>query len=298
MLAGEVTPVTRRWQKVGIIAGAGALPGELVRGCLAQEAPFHLIRLSGYADAGLAQYPGEECGLAEVGRIIRVLKENECDSVVFAGLVQRPNFTRLKPDWRGAALLPRVIKAARRGDGAMLEVLVETFAAEGFLVVGAEEVAGILSRPAGSLGAMSPTKDDMADMAKAASVIDALGPFDVGQGAVVRDGFVVAIEAAEGTDEMLRRAAVVVARLRGEGGQATGRAGILLKRPKPGQERRVDLPTIGVRTVELAAAAGLAGIGIEAGGSLVIDADATVAKADDEEVFLFAYDRAALARAE
>lgn len=286
--------MARRWRKVGIIAGAGALPGQLVEGCLKQDAPFHMIRLAGYAEPGLSRYPGAECGLAEVGRIIRILKENDCDSVVFAGLVRRPNFGKLKPDWRGAALLPRVVRAARRGDGAMLEVLVETFAAEGFLVIGAEEVAGILSAPPGPLGKKGPSEDDIRDMSKAAAVIDALGPYDVGQAAVVREGFVIAVEAAEGTDEMLRRSAVIVARLRGEAGMATGRAGILLKRPKPGQERRIDLPTIGERTIELVSAAGLSGVAIEAGGSLVVDAKAAVARADEEGVFLFAYDRSQL----
>lgn len=288
--------MNRRWQKVGIIAGGGDLPRRLAEGCESMDAPFHVIRLTGYADEDMAAFPGDDCAIGEIGKIIRILKKMECDSVVFAGLVNRPNFSKIRPDWRGAALLPRVLAAARKGDGAMLDVLVETFAAEGFLVVGAEEVAGVLRTSAGALGQHSPDVTALEDMQKAAALIEAIGPFDVGQGAVVRNGFVVAVEAAEGTDAMLRRAAPIIARLQGEGEDDLQRAGVLLKRPKPGQELRVDLPTIGQQTVELAAEAGLAGIAIAAGESIVLDAEETARRANDLGLFIYAYEASDLKR--
>ncbi|MEM9232870.1 MAG: UDP-2,3-diacylglucosamine diphosphatase LpxI [Pseudomonadota bacterium] len=281
--------MSRRWEKVGIIAGGGDLPRKLADACVAMDAPFHVLRLNGFADEEMKAYPGDDCGLGEAGKIIRLLKKSECDAVVFAGLVQRPNFTKLKPDWRGAALLPRVVAAARKGDGAMLDVLVETFAAEGFLVIGAEEVTGALRAGQGPLGQYTPDDASIEDMAKAAALIEAIGPFDVGQGAVVRDGFVVAVEAAEGTDAMLRRCAPIIARLQGEGEGEARRAGVLLKRPKPGQELRIDLPTIGVRTVELAVEAGLAGIAVAAEASLVLDSEETVELANESGLFIYAY---------
>lgn len=282
----------RRWDKVGILAGGGKLPVALAEACVASGAPYHVIRLAGYAEEELELHPGDTCGLAEVGKIIRCLKAAECDAVVFVGLVSRPNFAALRPDWRGAALLPKVVKAARRGDGALLDALVSTFDAEGFLVLGAEEVAAPLRAGAGALGAHGPGPRDFADIRKAAAVVAALGPFDVGQGAVVRNGYVLAVEAAEGTDAMLERCAALPEGQRGfEPGERPGRCGVLLKQPKPGQELRVDLPTIGVRTVELAAEAGLAGLAVAADAALILEREAMVAAADDAGLFVYGYRR-------
>ncbi|WP_031553367.1 LpxI family protein [Parvularcula oceani] len=280
----------RRWNKLGILAGGGNLPARVAEGCAAAGAPFAMIRLSGYADEATARFGGEECGLGELGRIVRVLKNEDCDAVVMAGTVRRPNFAALKPDWRGAALLPKVVAAARRGDGALLDVLVETFEAEGFLVIGAEEVSSGLAVPQGPLGRHAPAEADLRDAAKAAAIVAALGQFDVGQGAVVCNGFVLAIEAAEGTDRMLARCAELPASMRGlEPDEAEGPRGVLLKRPKPGQELRVDLPTIGPETVRRALAAGLSGIAVEAGSALLVDKDRAVELADEGGLFLYGF---------
>ena len=288
--------MSRRWRKLGIIAGGGALPLSLVATCERDGAPFALIRLAGYADEALARYPGHDCGLAEVGKVVRTLHAEGCDAVVMAGLVRRPNLAQLTPDWRGAALLPKVVAAARRGDGALLDVLVETFEAEGFAVVGAEEVAGGLAAPQGPLGQHAPTDADRADMVKAAQVVAALGRFDIGQGAVVRAGLVLAVEAAEGTDAMLERCAALPPEVRGfEPGEAPAPRGVLLKRPKPGQELRVDLPTIGPATVARAAEAQLAGIAVEAGVALVLDRVRVARAADEAGLFVYGFTAADLA---
>lgn len=274
-----------RWRKLGIIAGGGPLPAELAQFCLNAGKPFHIIRLSGFADEHVARFPGEDCGIAEAGKLIRLLKDHDCDSVVLAGLVSRPDFSKLKPDWRGAALLPKVIEAARRGDGAMLGVLVQTLEAEGFIVVGAEEVHGGLVAGAGVLGAIAPNEAHHADICKAAAVVRALGSFDIGQGAIVAAGHVLAVEAAEGTDAMLSRCVAFSDDMRG----GEGRHGVLVKKPKPEQELRVDLPTIGVETVRGVVAAKLAGIAVEAGRAIIMDADIVVREADDNGVFVYGF---------
>ncbi|MCI5043517.1 MAG: UDP-2,3-diacylglucosamine diphosphatase LpxI [Aquisalinus sp.] len=280
----------QRWTRLGIIAGGGKLPIKLAQTCKAAGKPYFVIRLKSFADDVLSSFTGEECGIAELGKIIRLLKKEECDAIVMAGLVPRPNFSALKPDWRGAALLPKALSAARKGDGAILNVLVDTFEAEGFLVIGAEEVADDLLAPIGHLGKIQPTQNDFSDMQKAADVIGALGPFDIGQGAVVRNGFVLAIEAAEGTDQMLRRCADLPSDVKGIDPDAPQeRRGILLKRPKPGQELRVDLPTIGVETVNRAAAAGLAGIAVEADAALIMDREALTKLADEHGLFVYGF---------
>lgn len=271
------------WRKLGIIAGGGALPLRITAACKARGDAFHVISLSGYADAALATFPGDKCGVGEAGKAFRLLKEQGCDAVVFAGAVSRPDFKSIKVDWRGASILPKIIAAAARGDGAILNVMVETMEAEGFRVIGAEEALNDLQAPAGALGAIVPDDQDLQDIKKAAQIIEALGPFDIGQGAVVAKGLVLAIEAAEGTDDMLSRCAS----LNVAGGDAL--TGVLVKRPKPGQELRIDLPTIGVETVRRAAAAGLKGIAVQAGRALIIDRDDMVRFANEARLFVYGY---------
>lgn len=274
-----------RWRKLGIIAGAGGLPRRLAD---ADAAPF-VVRLAGIADGDYSAFAGAECGIAEAGKITRSLRDAGCDAVVLAGIVKRPDFAKLRPDWRGAALLPRVIAAAAKGDGALLSVLVETLEAEGFRVVGAETVLEELAAPAGAIGALSPSAENWTDIKKAAAIIAALGPFDIGQAAVVASGHTLAIEAAEGTDAVLERCAKFPDSARGG-----SRNGVIVKRPKPGQELRVDLPTVGVETIRLAAAAGLAGVAVEAGAALLIDRDATAREADARGLFLYGFTPAEL----
>jgi len=273
-----------RWRKLGIVAGAGVLPRRLAEAASGEGAPF-VVRLSGIADADFSAFESAESGLAEVGKTIRSLKDAGCDAVVLAGVVKRPDFSKLKPDWRGAALLPRVIAAAAKGDGAMLGVLVETLEAEGFLVVGAEEAVRDLLAPEGAIGALAPAAEHWSDIRKAAAIISALGPFDIGQAAVVASGHTLGVEAAEGTDGLLDRCAALPPSAKG----GEGRNGVLVKRPKPGQELRVDLPTIGVETVRRADAAGLAGIAVEAGAALLIDREAIAREADRRGLFVWGF---------
>lgn len=270
--------------KLGIIAGGGALPMRIVAEMATRGEPVHIIRLAGFADPALDAHPGETCGIAEAGRILRSLKDAGCTRAVLVGAVSRPDFSALKPDWRGAALLPKLLVAAARGDGALLSVLVETLESEGFEVIGAEAVMRSLAAGRGRLGRVAPSPAHLADIRKAARLIDALGPFDVGQGAVVASGFVLAVEAAEGTDAMLERCALLPEAARGGGVN-----GVLVKRPKPGQERRVDLPTIGPGTILGAHRAGLAGVAVEAGAALIVSLADTLAEADRLGLFVYGF---------
>lgn len=271
------------WRKLGLIAGAGMLPQRIAEAAAAKAEGVFVLRLHGVADAAIAAFPGEDVGMAEAGKMLRLLKENACDAVVLAGKVRRPDFSKLKADWRGALLLPKVVAAAAKGDGALLSVLVDTLDAEGFRVIGAEAVLLELAAPAGALTTRRPTAEEIADIRKAAAIIAALGPFDVGQAAVVADGFVLAVEAAEGTDAMLDRCARLP--------KASGVRGVLVKRPKPDQERRVDLPVIGVETMAGAAAAGLSGVAVEAGAALIVDQADTLREAEARGLFVYGFTR-------
>ncbi|WP_339914492.1 UDP-2,3-diacylglucosamine diphosphatase LpxI [uncultured Brevundimonas sp.] len=284
-MTGRVpAPVSR----LGLIAGGGALPLALAARCEAEGRPVFVVRLNGFADPHLARYPGVEAGLAEIGRILSALKAAECRSVCFAGMVNRPDFKTLKPDLKGATLLPGIIAAATRGDDALLRKILSVFEAEGYAVEGADDILGGESLQAGALGAVTPTTDQMSDLRKALHVAEKAGELDIGQGAVVCDGLVLAVEAQEGTDAMLMRVAGLPADLRG---QANARQGALGKAPKPIQDLRVDMPVIGVRTLELAAAAGLAGVGGVAGKLILIDRPRLIETADRLGLFVWGEDR-------
>ncbi|MBT3532749.1 MAG: UDP-2,3-diacylglucosamine diphosphatase LpxI [Rhodospirillaceae bacterium] len=265
--------------KLGILAGRGQLPGQIVRACQGAGRAFFVIAFNGETDPATVagDIDHEWVDLPMVGRTIRLLKAAGVQELVLIGPVGRPDFTKLKPDWHGAKLLPKIIKAARQGDDALMKVVVADLEQQGFRILGAEEVFANLGAPLGAIGALEPDAGDRADIARGMDVVAQLGAMDIGQAVVVRDGYVLAVEAAEGTDAMLQRC-----------GQFRGDApgGVLVKRPKPGQERRVDLPTIGVPTVEGAARAGLKGIAVAAGGALVADRAAVAAAADAAGIFV------------
>ena len=271
---------------LGLIAGLGELPVVIAQNAVATGQGVFVLRLKGFEEPGLSHFPGMTVGIGEVGIVIDALRSAGCQDVVFAGNVSRPDFRNLKLDFRGMALLPRVIAEARKGDDALLRVLVTEFEKAGFRVIGSEAAHANLLAPAGLLAGPMPSPSELADIEVAARVAAATGALDIGQGCVVCDGLVLAVEAQEGTDEMLKRCAGLPAALRGT---ADARRGVLVKRPKPVQERRIDMPTTGVSTVVLAAQAGLAGIAIEAGGALMLDRAAMEARANALGVFIYGF---------
>jgi DUF1009 family protein len=270
-------------RKLGLIAGGGRLPLEIARACTAVHRPFFVIRLKGFADAALAAFPGADSGLAELGKTIKALKSERCEVVCLAGQVNRPDFAALKPDMRGMAALPGAMAAARRGDDALLRFLLGEFEREGFSVAGADEIVRDLTIAEGPLGRYDVGEAQRYDVDVAMRAARTLGGLDIGQAAVAARGLVLAVEAAEGTDAMLRRCADLPPALRGT---SEAPVGVLAKAPKAIQDRRVDLPTIGVDTVIGASQAGLAGIVGEAGALLVVDRQAVIQMADELGLFV------------
>ncbi|MEO0607791.1 MAG: UDP-2,3-diacylglucosamine diphosphatase LpxI [Pseudomonadota bacterium] len=271
---------------LGIIAGLGDLPVQVVEAARARGQEVYVLRLKGFEEPALSAYPGQIVGIAELGKTFKALRQAGCQQVCFAGIVKRPDFSALKPDLKGMSLLPKAIAAARKGDDALLSFMIHSFEAEGFDIIGADEAAGNLKALNGLLAGPQPSEDQLKDVEKAAKVALEIGRLDIGQGAIVADGLVLCVEAQEGTDAMLKRCQSLPDEIRGS---ETDRKGVLVKRPKPQQERRIDLPTIGVATVEAAAAAGLAGIAFETGGALLVDAEAVKARAEALGVFLYGF---------
>lgn len=274
---------------LGIVAGGGELPLAIAESARASGRTLFVLRLAG-TEEGLSQFPGESVGIGELGKTLSLLRQNDCTEVTFAGRVSRPDWSGLKLDARGALSLPKVAAAALKGDDALMRAMIAIFEKEGFRVVGTAEAAPDLIAAAGIYGRHSPDGQALTDIAHARDVVRALGALDIGQAAAVADGLVLAVEAAEGTDAMLQRLPQLPKNLRGT---ELRRRGVLVKAAKPAQERRVDLPVIGVRTIELAAAAGLAGVAVEAGAALLMRKVKIVEAADRLGLFVTAFEPAA-----
>jgi DUF1009 family protein len=273
---------------LGIIAGGGELPLAIAESARSAGRDVFVLALSGAEDA-LSEFPRENSGIGELGKSLSLLKQHGCEEVTFAGRVARPEWSELKLDARGALALPKVAAAALRGDDALMRAMLAIFEKEGFRVIGTAEAAPNLIADAGIYGKYKPDAQALADIAKAREVVRALGQLDIGQAAAVADGLVLAVEAAEGTDAMLERLTSLPNNLRGT---SRKRRGVLVKAPKPAQERRVDLPVIGLRTIELASAGGLAGVAVEAGAALLMRKAKLVEEADRASLFVMAFEPA------
>jgi len=242
-----------------------------------------VLALEGAADQWVESYPHEWASLGEVNKMLKALRAHNCGDVLLAGKLARPKFSEIKLDVKGVLLAPRVIAAARKGDDALLRTVVELFEREGFHAVGATEAAPGLLAPQGQMGRVAPSPESKEDIAAALKIALAMGTLDIGQAAVVCNGFPLAVEAAEGTDAMVARIATLPEHFRGTPAK---RRGVLAKAPKPIQDRKTDLPVIGVQTVRNAATVGLAGIAVETGGALILGKRAVIEEADRLGLFL------------
>lgn len=266
--------------KLGLIAGGGDLPKHVAYA--AGEALTKVIVLQGFADQ--KDFPGSESlGLGQIGKVFKTLKSSGCTHVCFAGYVSRPNFKDIKPDLRALFMMPRAIKAATNGDDALIRHVLGLFEKEGFQIISPQEVCVDLLLEEGALGAIKLPRAHREDALLACHIAQAIGQMDIGQGAVVARGVTLAVEAQEGTDAMLERVSALPQALRGT---QSDRAGVLAKMLKPGQDQRVDLPVIGPKTVENAAAAGLAGIVAEAGCAFILEEEAVVEAANRHGLFV------------
>ncbi|AZO14586.1 DUF1009 domain-containing protein [Mesorhizobium sp. M2A.F.Ca.ET.043.05.1.1] len=271
--------------KVGIIAGGGSLPVEVADGLVKHGfAPFIIIA-AGEVDreADFAAYDQEKLALEEIGRLFPLLRRQGITHLVLAGEIKRrPRLSKIRPTFGLLAIIPLVVRALRRGDDGLLKMLTRALETRGVKVVGAHEVVPELTAGEGTLTATGPNKSDWRDIEAARKAAKAIGALDIGQAAIAIGGRAVALEGIEGTAGLLDR----MRDLRGHGRLAGKARGVLVKCAKPGQELRADLPTIGPQTVEAAHAAGLAGIAVEAGRSLILEGPTTLARANAFGLFI------------
>ena len=271
--------------RVGIVAGGGRLPEAVASALQAQgQRPF-VVLMQGEADAAgpLVQYEHGFLELEEFASLVPLLKRNGVTHAVLAGEVRRrPRLSRMRMNFSLLTALPRIARELALGDDGLLRAVLGYIERRGIKVVGAHEVVPELVATRGCYTSTAPRESDWRDIDKAREAAEAIGGLDIGQGAVSIGGRVVALEGIEATDGLLSR----VKDLRGHGRLAGKTRGVLVKCAKPGQEARADLPSIGPNTVDLAHAAGLAGIAVESGRSFVLDGPAMIERANALGLFV------------
>ncbi len=267
---------------LGIIAGGGPLPGRVAEAAKAAGRPVFVAALEGFAEPNVVgHFEHQFFRLGAIGAIRQALKDHLCTDIVMIGPVKRPSMLALRPDAEGLRLVGKIGKAAFAGDDGLLAAIIRVLSEDGFRVLGAHDILSDVLGPAGVMTTTAPDAAAMADVKRGAEVLRFIGPADIGQACVVQQGIVLAVEAVEGTDAMLARIAALA---------RPGPGGVLVKLAKPGQERRVDLPTLGPDTIRNAHKAGLRGIAFEAGNTILSDRVGMIAAAEAAGLFLLGID--------
>jgi len=264
-------------KKLGLIAGGGVLPTEIIKYCNEKGRGIFAVGIEPYSwQEQLKDAPHIFTKIGEVGKILKTMKENGVQEIVLAGGIKRPSLKEIIPDWGGVKMLAK-LAVKKMGDNDMFLAAIDEIERHGFKVVGIEDVVPEMLFQEGVYGKVKPSNEDMDDIQRGVAVAQALGAVDVGQSAVVQEGIVLAVEAAEGTDMMLSRAATL---------KKQGKAPVMVKVKKPRQDTRTDLPAIGLQTIEQLSEYGIKGIAVEAGAILVIERETVVKRADELGVFI------------
>jgi DUF1009 family protein len=281
---------------VAIICGGGSFPFTVADALMKGGRGVVLFALRGWADPErVKDYPHHWAHVVQLGRFLRLARREGCRDVIFIGTVLRPSFRQLVNfDLAALRALPGAIRYFYGGDNHLLTGMARMLEGHGFRLLGAHEVAPEILVQEGALGQVSPTARDLDDIAHGLDVLRAIGPLDIGQGVVVANRHVIAVEAAEGTDQMLARVAEL---RRSKRFRVPPGTGVLVKAPKPGQDRRFDLPSVGPRTIDGVIEAGLAGLAVTAGGTIVAEPQIVVQKADRARIFVVGLPEAAGASA-
>ncbi len=273
---------------LAIICGGGTLPFALADAAIRRGRRVVLFALRGWADPQrVAAYPHHWTWMGQFGRFMRIASAEGCRDVAFIGSVARPSLRQIRPDWHVLRLMPQIVQLFRGGDDHLQSGIGRLFEQHGFRLLGPKDIAPELVMPLGPIGALAPGERDRADIARGLALLNATSPFDIGQAVVVADNHVLAVEGPEGTDQALARVAEL--RRNGRIQTATG-AGVLVKAAKVGQDHRIDLPVIGPSTIDAAAAAGLAGVAVVAGTTIVAEPERIATAADRARIFVVGVD--------
>lgn len=265
--------------RVGIIAGRGELPLNLANSLKERgQDPFLLLIKGEALPEDYSDFPHQIIAITKVGKFLKILKQQNCQRVTLAGPVARPDFKNIIPDFEGMKLLTRIGKAASKGDDGLMRAISNYIEEKGFELVGAHELNEDFLPDTGPIGSHSPCKEDLSDIEAGIRIVQAIGALDIGQAAVVRNGYVLGVEAAEGTENLVKRCADFA---------WEKPAGILIKMAKPGQDLRADMPAIGPDTIRQVKDAHLRGIAIEANRCLIVEKEDVIRLADAAGLFVY-----------
>ena len=265
-------------RKLGIIAGGGTLPAQLIKHCQTIGRPFFVLAVEGNALPELTEgnVPHLWIRMGQAGSGLKRLKEEKVAELIMIGTIRRPSFKDLIPDLRTTAFFAKVGSKAL-GDDGLLRAVIKEIESEGIKVVGIQEVMPDLLAPSGLLTKKKPSKQDLIDIKRGVSAAFELGKLDIGQSVIVQEGLVLGVEGIEGTDELIKRCANY---------KRKGSGGVLVKLRKPQQDMRIDLPTIGQRTIDNAKQSGLNGVAIHAGNTLIVDQSELISYANKQGMFV------------
>ena len=265
-------------KKLGIIAGGGTLPAQLVKHCQNIGRQFFVLAVEGNALPSLTEdnIPHLWIRMGQAGSGLKRLKEENVQELIMIGTIRRPSFKDLIPDLRTTAFFAKVGSKALGVDG-LLRAVIKEIEGDGIKVVGIQEVMPELLAPSGLLTKKKPSKQDLIDIKRGVSAAFELGKLDIGQSVIVQEGMVLGVEGIEGTDELIKRCANY---------KRKGSGGVLVKLRKPQQDMRIDLPTIGQRTIDNAKQSGLNGVAIHAGNTLIVDQSELISYANKQGMFV------------
>ena len=281
------TDQSRPNSKIAIIAGNGQLPIEAGRALLARGEEVFMIGIATEVDARIERFDHAVLQWEQLGKLFRLLRDKNIGQVLLAGgVIGRPALDIRKMDWGAIRTLPEILSVMLAGDNKVLSGVIEIFRRRGVAMASVPELLPELMVGAGPLAAKKVSKADHQRLTHGAEVVRTLGAHDIGQAVVVVGSRVVAVEGAEGTDMMLER----IGQLRRAGRLPARRCGVLVKFAKPEQDIRADLPTIGPGTISKVHEAGLLGIGVEAGRTIVIQRAETVSRANGFGLFVHGLD--------
>jgi hypothetical protein len=285
-MSNHMPDVAPGGEPIAIVCGGGSFPGAVADAVVRRGRKPVMFAVRGWAEAAVVErYAHHWIAIGQAGRFFRLARAEGCRELLFIGTLLRPPLSQIRLDWQTIRFLPSLVRYFRGGDNRLLSGLASLAEGGGMRVIGAQDVAPDILVPEGVLGGCEPTARDRADIARALALIAAMGPFDIGQAAVVANNNVVAVEAAEGTDNLLAR----VADMRQQKRVTTPLGvGVLVKAPKPGQDRRFDLPSIGPQTIANVARAGLAGVAVVAGSTIIAEPQQVVTAADAARIFVVA----------
>ena len=262
---------------LGIISGGGDLPSRLIKACQKKDIEPFVVGIKGQTDPALLEGHRSMMGsFSKAGQILKTLKAHNVTDIVMIGSMKRPSFSTLCPDLYTASLITRIgFKAL--GDDGLLQAIRKIFESEGITIHGVQEFVDELLAVKGAMGCVQPSDKNLLDIERGVNVAHQLGALDVGQSVVVQDGFVLGVEAVEGTDALLDRCSEL---------KKSNKGGVLVKLCKPQQDKRLDMPTIGLSTIQKVYESGFQGIAVQAGSTLVVDLEEMVDFADKHKMFI------------